>query len=288
MSSQDTLYIPPNKVESLFSLTQGNTFASTNAPTAGSQSIRSLPIGSESFQYYSLATPNGQKPAILLEELNLPYDAHKISLNGEQFQSGFVELNPNSKIPAAIDLNGPNGKTVKLFESVSIMVYLAEKTQQFIPSDPILRSEVMNWLFWQVGGQGPITGACFGHFFAYAPEDQHAARDYALGRYGMEVQRLCSVLNNHLATRTYLVGEEYTIADMACFPWFQTGLRTGYKTKSGLTACEFLSIEENYPHVVAWADRILARPAVQRGLRVCSFSSENPKPWLDEESDEQK
>ncbi|CAE7543063.1 yghU, partial [Symbiodinium microadriaticum] len=181
----------------------------------------------------------------------------------------------------------------------SIMVYLADKYQRFIPSDPALRAEVMNWLFWQVGGQGPITGACFGHFFVYAPDDRGAAREYALARYGMEVQRLCSVLENHLKDRSYMVNEEYTIADMAIYPWFNQ-LLTGYNHKSGLTAKDFLSVEENYPSVVAWALRIRERPAVQRGLQVyhtkplsaqlsrymdtflqvCPWNGAHTKPWL--------
>lgn len=270
---------PPQKVEELFAATTGNKWASINRPTAGPREEQEVPRGQAPFQFYSLATPNGQKPAILLEELGIDYDAHKIRLDGAQFTSGFVDINPNSKIPAAVDLDGPGGTPVKLFESASILVYLAEKYQRFLPSNPALKAEIMNWLFWQVGGQGPITGACFGHFFVYAPDDKIETRDYGVARYGMEVQRLCSVLENHLATRTYMVGEEYTIADIAIFPWFQQ-LRTGYHHSTGVTAANFLSIIENYPNVNAWADRILERPAVQRGMTVCSWVGEATKPWL--------
>ena len=201
-------------------------------------------------------------------------------LNGEQFISGFVDINPNSKIPAAVDRDGPGGRNINLFESASIVLYLADKYKRFIPEDFGLRTEVMNWVFWQMGGQGPMCGN-FGHFFVYAPADKVETRDYGTARYGMEVQRLCSVLNNHLPTRTYLVGEEYTIADICCFPWARQ-LMTGYPqpAPSTLKAKEFLSIEENYPHMVAWVNRISERPAVQRGITVCSFASPFPKPWL--------
>lgn len=273
-------YKPPEKVEQLYAATDGNKWASINAPTAGAREDRDLPVGEASFQYYSLATPNGQKPAILLEELGIDYDAHKIKIDGEQFTSGFVAINPNSKIPAAVDKDGPGGKPVRLFESASIMLYLAEKYNRFLPSDPSLKPELINWLFWQVGGQGPITGACFGHFYAYAPDNAHAARDYCLGRYGMEVKRLMSVLENHLTGRIFMVGDEYTIADMALFPWAHQ-LRNGYKNPgSQISASSFLSVEESYPNVMAWCDRIAERPAVQRGLTVCQWLSDKPKPWL--------
>lgn len=193
---------------------------------------------------------------------------------GDQFTSGFVAVNPNSKIPAAVDLNGPGGKAVDLFESASIMLYFAEKTGRFIPSDPATRAECMNWLFWQMGGLGPMCGN-FGHFMVYAPDDKVETRDYGVARYGMEVQRLCSVLDQHLSTRNYLVGEEYSIADMASFPWFNQ-LRIGYKHSSGITAKDFLSIDQ-YKHANAWADRIAERPAVKRGLLVCSGGV--GKPW---------
>mmetsp|Transcript_16276 Transcript_16276/g.17014 ORF Transcript_16276/g.17014 Transcript_16276/m.17014 type:complete len:292 (-) Transcript_16276:31-906(-) len=279
MSTESNItWQPPSKVEELFASTAGNKWANINRPTAGSREEKEVPVGNASFQLYSLSTPNGQKPGILLEELGIEYDAHKIGLDGAQFTSGFVAINPNSKIPAAVDKDGPNGQTVNLFESASILLYLAEKYQRFLPSNPALKPEVINWLFWQMSGQGPNCGN-FGHFFVYAPPDKKEARDYGVARYGMEVQRLCSVLENHLQTRTYMVGEEYTIADIAIFPWFQQ-LRTGYHHSSGVTAATFLSIEENYPHVIQWANRILERPAVKRGMTVCSWAHESTKPWL--------
>lgn len=176
-----------------------------------------------------------------------------------------------------MDRDGPNGKPINLFESASILLYLAEKYNKFIPADRALRQEVINWLFWQIGGQGPMTGN-FGHFFVYAPADKKAARDYGVSRYGMETQRICSVLENHLSTRKYLVGEEYTIADIAIFPWFNT-LRLGYKHKSGVNAADFLNVAQ-YVHTNAWADRILERPAVKRGITVCTAGK--GKPWLEE------
>ena len=198
----------------------------------------------------------------------------------EQFTSGLVEINPNSKIPCAVDLNGGEngGETIRLFESVSIMIYLAEKYHKFIPTNIKDRAEVMNWLFWQTSGQGPMTGN-FGHFFVYAPDNKIETRDYGVTRYGMEVQRLCAVLENHLKDKLYLVNNEYSIADMACFPWARQ-VRVGYNHKCGMTAASFLSVEENYPNMIAWIDRILERPAVQRGITVCSWSGDHPKPWL--------
>ncbi len=195
---------------------------------------------------------------------------------GEQFTSGFVGVNPNSKIPALLDKEGPDGKPINLFESASIALYLAEKYNRFIPSDARLRAELFNWVFWQMGGQGPFTGQ-FGHFFVYAPADKAETRDYGTARYGMEVQRLCDVLDKHLAGRNYLVGDEYTLADILIFPWFNQ-LRIGYKHGSGVGAGDFLSIEQ-YKNVNAWADRILERPAVQRGITVCHWA-DGAKPWL--------
>jgi len=281
-TTPELTFKPPSKVEDLFAATAGNQFANINRPTAGAREEKILPTGEAPFQFYSLATPNGQKPAILLEELGIEYDAHTIIINGEQFGSGFVEVNPNSKIPAALDKDGPGGKAVRLFESVSIMLYLAEKYNRFLPSDPALKPEVVNWLFWQVGGQGPMTGACFGHFYCYAPDNAHAAREYGLSRYGMEVKRLLSVLENHLEGKTYMVGEEYSIADMAIFPWTQH-LRTGYINPGNkIPAAEFLTLESTYPSVMAWCDRIKARPAVQRGMTVCQWAQKKSKPWLED------
>jgi len=269
---------PPAKVEELFPVLSGNRFSSINAPTAGARTQQDLPVGPAPFQLYSTTTPNGHKPAILLEELGIDYDAHLIQLNGAQFTSGFTAVNPNSKIPAAVDKEGPDGNPINLFESGSILLYLADKYNRFIPSDKRLRQEVLNWLFWQVGGQGPITGN-FGHFMVYAPPDKKDARNYGVARYGMEVQRLCSVLEHHLSTRKYMVGDEYTIADIAIFPWFNQ-IRTGYKHNSGIAALDFLSVSQ-YKHINEWADRILDRPAVKRGITV--YSGIKVKPWLDAE-----
>jgi len=276
-------WCPPTKIEDLYDNTDGNSWAAVNAPTSGARTERELPRGVATFQLYSIATPNGQKPAILLEELGVEYDAHRIHIGGayqDQFGSGFVEVNPNSKIPAAVDWDC-EGERVNLFESVSIMIYLADKYSRFIPptSQPRLRAEVMNWLFWQVGGQGPMSGN-FGHFMVYAPDDKGAARDYGVARYGMEVQRQCDVLEKHLRDREYLVGNEYSVADMACFPWLNQ-LQKGYKHSSGANAASVLGIEEKYPRLIAWGERIRTRPAVQRGMTVCPWNnSMGTKPWL--------
>lgn len=273
-------WTPPAKVEELYAATSGNKFASINAPTAGAREEKALPEGSAPFQLYSLATPNGQKVGILLEELGINYDAHFINIGkGDQFTSGFVGVNPNSKIPAALDKEGPDGKPINLFESASIMMYLAEKHNQFIPTNPRARVECMNWLFWQMGGFGPFCGQ-FGHFFVYAPDDKAETKNYGSSRYGMEVQRLCDVLDKHLADHTYLAGEEYSIADMSVYPWFNQLLQ-GYPHPSGIKANEFLSVEEKYKNAVVWAERIRARPAVMKGITVCSAGK--GKPWLEEE-----
>jgi len=283
MSAEEE-WVPPPTIEALFEAQAGNKWASINAPTAGARTQKELPVGPAPLQLYSLATPNGQKVGIILEELGVDYDAHFTNImNSDQFSSGFVGVNLNSKIPALVDKDTSDGKPLNLFESASIVWYLAEKYNKFLPSDVRLRAEVRNWVFWQMAGQGPMYGN-FGHFFVYAPPNAKAARDYGVARYGMEVQRLCSVLELHLTNRTYLVGEEYTIADVICFPWFRQ-LRVGYNHKSGITASKFLSIEEKYPHVVAWADRIGAREAVVRGLQVCSEGK--GKPWLEPKSDAQ-
>lgn len=266
---------PPAKIEEIFGKLSNNKFASINSPVAGARSTADLPVGNANLQLYSLGTPNGQKVSILLEELGVDYDAHVINIGtGEQFTSGFVSVNPNSKIPALVDRNGPDGHPVNLFESGSIMIYLAEKFDRFIPHDPHLRAEMMNWVFWQMAGFGPMCGN-FGHFMVYAPPDQIQARDYGVGRYGMEVQRLCSVLDQHLAGRQYMVGEQYTIADMIILPWFNQ-LMIGYKHPSGINAREFLSIDQ-YKNAIAWTERLLAREEVKRGLTVCTNGK--GKPW---------
>jgi len=198
---------------------------------------------------------------------------------GDQFTSGFVEVNPNSKIPAALDKDGPGGSPIRLFESASIVLYLAEKYKRFIPDDFRLKTEAMNWIFWQMGGQGPMTGN-FGHFMAFAPADKIEARNYGVSRYGMEVQRLCSVLDRHLDGKHYIVGEEYTIADMIIFPWYHA-IHTVYKQTLGIDAAEFLSLD-NYSNLNAWASRVFNRPAVKRGLTVCTKGV--GKPWLEDDA----
>lgn len=204
---------------------------------------------------------------------------------GEQFTSGFVSVNPNSKIPAMLDKEGPDGQPINLFESGSIVLYLSEKCGgRFMPKDPRLKAEVMNWVFWQMGGQGPFTGQ-FGHFMVYAPADKCETRDYGVARYGMEVQRLCSVLDQHLASREYMVGNEYSVADIMIFPWFNQ-LQIGYKHTSGVAAADFLSVDK-YTNVVAWAKRVSERPAVQRGLQVCHWQH-GAKPWLVKKEEETK
>eukprot|EP00038_Savillea_parva_P005575 m.159134 g.159134 ORF g.159134 m.159134 type:complete len:293 (+) comp11744_c0_seq1:151-1029(+) len=273
-------WTPPAQVDDLYPVLDGNKFASTNRPTAGARQKEDLPKGQHDLQLYSLATPNGQKVGILLEELRsslgVEYDAHIIRLGGDQFGSGFTAVNPNSKIPALVDRSPVDGgDPINTFESGSIMLYLAEKYNAFLPKDIRKRAECLNWVMWQMGGQGPITGGGFGHFFAYAPPDLD--RDYPVARYGMEVKRLCSVLDQHLADRKYIVGDEYTIADMICLPWFNTLRTDGYTHPgSGRTSSEFLKTSE-YHHLNRWADELVARPAVSRGLLVCRKYG---KPWL--------
>jgi len=285
---------PPPKIEGLFERAlRGNAFSGINRPTAGPRTSKPLPRGEATFQLYSLATPNGWKVGILLEEMGIDYDAHIVNIGiGQQFTSGFVSVNPNSKIPAAIDYAGPGDKPIALMESAAIMTYLCDKHERFdfFPSNPRLRSEILQWLFWQIGNQGPMTGN-FGHFFVYAPSDKIEARDYGVARYGMEVKRLCDVLERHLAGygdfsgtrcektcthRDWLVGNQYTIADMAIFPWAYMLRKRGYDRSGQPRAQDFLSFNE-YKHLNRWIDRIASRDAVQRGIRVCSRS---PKPWL--------
>ncbi len=192
-------WVPPPLLRDTLDATDGNMFVGLNSPTAGPRTPEPLPRGAAPFQLYSVATPNGQKIGIVLEELGVDYDAHYISLAGQQFSQGFYDVNPNSKIPAAVDNSGSrNGlPEVRLFESGSIAMYLAEKHGRFIPRDPVRRAECLSWVFWQVGGQGPMVGN-FGHFMVYAPPNANEARSYGVARYGMEVQRLCSVLDLHL------------------------------------------------------------------------------------------
>ena len=275
---------PPARIEDLFSAAEGNQFSSINRPTAGARDEKQLPSGQAPIQLYSLNTPNGQKVGILLEELletgcQADYDAFLINIGeGEQFSAGFVAVNPNSKIPACLHRNPNTGTEIRLFESGSICLYFGEFFQKFIPSKLEERAEMMNWIFWQMGSQGPFSGQ-FGHFFVYAPENQTETRSYGTARYGMEVQRLCDLLDQALEDRSYLVGDQYTLADIMILPWFLQ-MRRGYPHASGIKANEFLSIDR-YKHAIRWCDRLLERPAVNRGLEVCSWSQreKGTKPW---------
>lgn len=256
----DQSYIPPRvwtwKTES------GGAFSKINRPIAGPTHEKELPVGKYPLQLYSLATPNGMKATIMLEELlalghkGAEYDAHLIQISeGDQFSSGFVKVNPNSKIPAMVDQSvTPH---LRIFESGSILLYLAEKFQAFIPQAIAPRTECLSWLFWQVGC-GPLLGGGFGHFYSYAPEKI----EYAINRYSMEVKRQLDVLDRQLAQTRYIAGDEYTIADMAIWPWY------GELVNNKLyDAAEFLEAH-TYQHVLRWADEIAQRPAVLRGRMV--------------------
>lgn len=214
-----------------------------------------------SIQLYSLATPNGQKIGIALEEMGLPYVAHTIHIGkGEQFTPEFIKINPNSKIPAIVDPDGPGGKPISIMESGAILMYLAQKSGKFLPADPRLQSETLQWLFFQVGGLGPMFGQ-FGHFFKYAVEKCNDP--YPVERYKTEAKRLLTVLETHLKGRHYLVGEECTIADMASMPWINA-LRSSYN------AGEVLGLD-NYKNVGAWVARMLLRPKAAQGMLVCKL-----------------
>ncbi|AUO22346.1 MULTISPECIES: glutathione-dependent disulfide-bond oxidoreductase [unclassified Pseudomonas] len=261
-----TDYVPP-KVWT-WKTQNGGTFASINRPIAGATHDKELPVGRHPLQLYSLATPNGQKVTILLEELlalghkGAEYDAWLIRIgDGDQFGSGFVGVNPNSKIPALLDRSGP--KPIRVFESGAILQYLAEKFGAFLPTEPAARAECLSWLFWQMGS-APYLGGGFGHFYAYAP----TKIEYAIDRFAMETKRQLDVLDKQLAEHEYIAGDEYTIADMAIWPWYG-GLVKGRLYEAG----EFLSVQD-YKHVVRWANAIEARPAVQRGRRVNRVSGE--------------
>lgn len=238
----------------------GGQWASINRPIAGPTHEAELPRGKHPLQLYSLGTPNGQKITIMLEELlalgesGAEYDAHLIKITeGEQFSSGFVDVNPNSKIPALLDTDTGS----RVFESGAILLYLAEKFGQLLPKDPAARTEALNWLFW-LQGSAPYLGGGFGHFYAYAPEKF----EYAIDRFTMEAKRQLDVLDRHLAENRYLGGDEYSIADIATWPWYgNLVLGTLYN------AAEFLQVE-SYENVRRWAQEILARPAVQRGRMV--------------------
>jgi GST-like protein len=240
----------------------GGRFASINRPIAGATHDKKLPVGKHPLQLYSLATPNGVKVTVLLEELlaaghtGAEYDAWLIQImEGEQFGSGFVDANPNSKIPALVDHSGAN--PIRVFESGSILVYLAEKFGAFLPTDAAKRAEVLSWLFWQMGA-GPMLGGGFGHFYAYAP----IKIEYAIDRFAMEVKRQLDVLDRRLGESEYLGGDEYSIADMAVWPWYGA-LVKGLVYEAG----EFLQVQD-YKNVLRWTDTIGARSAVKRGRMV--------------------
>ena len=258
--NDDSSYVPPKvwtwKAES------GGRFASINRPIAGATHEKPLAIGKHPIQLYSLATPNGVKVTILLEELlalskeGAEYDAHLVNImDGEQFSSGFVEVNPNSRIPAMWDHS--SSPPIRVFESGAILLYLAEKFSAFIPDDPAARAECLSWLFWQMGS-GPYLGGGFGHFYAYAP----MKIEYAIDRYAMEVKRQLDVLDRRLADNAYLCGSDYTIADIAVWPWYGALV---FNAIYG--AAEFLDTD-SYTHVKRWAREIESRPAVQRGQMV--------------------
>ncbi|TBF44164.1 glutathione-dependent disulfide-bond oxidoreductase [Rhizobium leguminosarum] len=256
----------------------GGQFASINRPIAGPTHDKELPIGRHPLQLYSLGTPNGQKVTIMLEELlalgheGAEYDAWLIKIgDGDQFGSGFVAVNPNSKIPALMDRSGP--KPIRVFESGAILTYLAEKFGAFLPTEPSERAECLSWLFWQMGS-APYLGGGFGHFYAYAP----TKIEYAIDRFAMEVKRQLDVLDRRLAESEYLAGSEYTIADIAVWPWYG-GLVKGWT----YGAAEFLQVEDN-KNVLRWADTIHSRPAVQRGRMVNRLSGE-PSGQLHERHD---
>ena len=258
--TETTEYVPP-KVWT-WDQESGGRFANINRPIAGPTHDKELPVGKHPFQLYSLATPNGVKATLMFEELleagysDAEYDAWLINIGeGEQFSSGYVEINPNSKIPVLAD-HTTNPPT-RVFESASILVYLAERFGRFLPTETAARTETFNWLFWQMGS-APYLGGGFGHFYAYAPTKQ----EYPINRFAMEVKRQMDVLDRNLAEREFMIGSEYTIADMAIWPWYGS-LAKGVLYESA----EFLSVHE-YTNVIRWADQIGARPAAERGRMV--------------------
>jgi len=256
----DTKYTPP-KVW-VWDKESGGKFANINRPIAGATHDKALPVGEHPLQLYSLATPNGVKVTVMLEELlalghtGAEYDAWLINIsNGDQFSSGFVEVNPNSKIPALLDRS--TNPATRVFESGSILLYLAEKFKAFLPTDPAKRTETLSWLFWQMGS-APMLGGGFGHFYAYAPEKY----EYPINRYAMEVKRQLDVLDRQLANHEYISGSEYTIADMAIWPWYGALV-----TNKVYEAAEFLEAH-TYTNVLRWTHEIAKRPAVIRGRMV--------------------
>jgi GST-like protein len=274
--SSSSEYTPP-KVWT-WAKPSGGQFANINRPIAGPTHDKELPVGRHPLQLYSLGTPNGQKVTIMLEELlalgrnGAEYDAWLIRIGErEQFGSGFVAINPNSKIPAMVDRSGP--KPIRIFESGAILLYLAEKFGAFLPTEPAERAECFSWLFWQMGS-APFLGGGFGHFYAYAP----IKIEYAIDRYAMETKRLLDVLDRRLAETEYVAGANYTIADMSIWPWYGGLVRSGQ-----YGAAEFLSVQE-YRNVGRWADLVAGRPAVKRG-RIVNRTSGEPSSQLHERHD---
>jgi GSH-dependent disulfide-bond oxidoreductase len=270
-------YVPP-KVWTWNKASSGSPVTSLNRPTAGATHEKELPVGRHPLQLYSLGTPNGQKVTILLEELlalghsGAEYDAWLIRIgDGDQFGSGFVEVNPNSKIPALLDCSGPD--PIRVFESGAILLYLAEKFRAFLPREAGPRAECLSWLFWQMGS-APYLGGGFGHFYAYAP----LKIEYAIDRFAMETKRQLDVLDRRLADNEYMAGPEYTIADIAIWPWYGA-LVQGRLYEAG----EFLSVQD-YRHVRRWADAIGERPAVKRG-RIVNRAFGEPSEQLHERHD---
>jgi GSH-dependent disulfide-bond oxidoreductase len=258
--TDSSAYIPP-KVWT-WDKASGGQFANINRPIAGATHEQELPVGHHPLQLYSLGTPNGVKVTVMLEELlalghsGAEYDAWLIRINeGQQFGSGFVSVNPNSKIPALLDRSGET--PIRVFESGAILQYLAEKFGAFLPTSGAARAECLSWLFWQMGS-APFLGGGFGHFYAYAP----AKFEYPINRYAMEVKRQLDVLDRQLAEHRYVAGDEYTIADMAIWPWYGTMVK-GQAYDAG----EFLSVHE-YTNVLRWTNEVAQRPAVQRGRKV--------------------
>ena len=269
-------YVPP-KVWT-WDKASGGQFANINRPIAGATHEKELPVGKHPFQLYSLGTPNGQKVTIMLEELlaaghsGAEYDAWLIDIGkGDQFGSGFVAVNPNSKIPAMVDRSGP--QPIRIFESGAILMHLAEKFGAFLPTEAAARAETLSWLFWQMGS-APFVGGGFGHFYAYAPEKY----EYPINRYAMETKRQLDVLNRRLAETEYVAGSEYTVADMAIWPWYGSMVK-GLAYNAG----EFLSVHE-YTNVIRWADQLGQRPGVKRG-RIVNRTSGEPSQQLHERHD---
>jgi GST-like protein len=260
MTDSSTEYTPPRVWT--WDSESGGRFAAINRPVAGPTHDKELPVGRHPLQLYSLATPNGVKVGIMLEELlaaghsGAEYDAWLIRImEGDQFSSGFVSANPNSKIPALVDRSGPD--PVRVFESGAILVYLAEKFGAFLPAEGAARAECLSWLFWQMGS-APFLGGGFGHFYAYAP----VKIEYAINRYAMEAKRQLDVLDRRLAESEYVAGPDYTIADMAIWPWYGALVRG-----EAYDAAEFLQVHE-YRHLVRWTEQVGSRPAVRRGRMV--------------------